>query len=182
MFPISTGNGCSVCQRAHTKGPFYQTPHKDGTVAKDTGKHSTALPMRMPSQCRCLANREGRVPGAPPPPLQREPSSGPNTPRLSLLMGETRKMKVYDAGLINTVPQVLQPLPNTAGRWPLLPLLPPSSFALAVYVVNPLSRDRRSARLLPQLPHLQTGCWKGQPGELHGVTGHPPATHTHQGV
>ena len=85
-----------------------------------------ALPVGMPSQWGCLANREGRLPGAPPPPLlQREPSLGPRPPRLSLLMGETRKMKVYDASLIKTVPQVLHPLPNTPSKWPPLPLPPP---------------------------------------------------------
>ena len=111
-FPSPLGMGVA-CANVHTeRALFIRRPTRMAPSPRT--QVSTALPSQWGCPPSADAWQTGKAECLEPVLLfcRENPAQAPNPPD-SVSSWVTRKMKVYDAGLIKTVPQVLHPLPNT---------------------------------------------------------------------
>lgn len=111
-FPSPLGMGVA-CANVHTeRALFIRRPTRMAPSPRT--QVSTALPSQWGCPPSADAWQTGKAECLEPVLLfcRENPAQAPNPPD-SVSSWVTRKMKVYDAGLIKTVPQVLHPLPST---------------------------------------------------------------------
>lgn len=111
-FPSPLGMGVA-CANVHTeRALFIRRPTRMAPSPRT--QVSTALPSQWGCPPSADAWQIGKAECLEPVLLfcRENPAQAPNPPD-SVSSWVTRKMKVYDAGLIKTVPQVLHPLPST---------------------------------------------------------------------